>query len=166
MYSKFTWGSRRAAIGLLILQLYSNGDLNFPNLELYNLASLTMWGIEFTAPRCIPMLNLIKTWHPPPKKIFFTITHIHKELLPAEMSVNPLLYSTWNAWHKICIRCMINSHVSLFLTFWNNPGLPESSSHPTFKQWHHGGLCYIKFLVDVGNQQLSTSNVALEKFPL
>lgn len=37
------------------------------------------------------------------------VLYIHKELLPAEVSVNPLLYPIKLTRHKIHIRCMVLS---------------------------------------------------------
>lgn len=57
--------------------------------------------------------------------------HVHKELLPPGVTMNPLLYTTQLTWHTSRICCMLNSHAYIFPQMWNNSDFPELMACPT-----------------------------------
>lgn len=163
LYRTFIWGGKRPRIAYRTLQQNkSNGGINLPNIRTYNLAALARiiqdW-LNNTSGFAITKIEQSFS----PTCALLNLLHMAHDRLPRETKENPLLYTTWKGWHKLCSNWHTSHQYSLNLTFIHN--FQNGRFHATFYNWHRQGIKSIKNLVHLQEKRILTLSELTQRYP-
>lgn len=165
-FKSFIWCNKKPRISLATLQRHKmEGGVGFPDIRLYNLASLMRHALDWlqgTSKFSVLKIEqeLAKPWN------LNALLHTKYSKLPSILKHSILLRDTIAAWKAVRKHYTLPTMISKKMTIWGHPEFSIPSYNKQFTTWQEQGIVNLKDLWNPMSKKLLTFQEMQEAYSI